>query len=507
MDDTHRFYWTLLRVVLAGMCFLPALQVQAIPGQGAGILQNGPGAFGGYTLYHPLGSKTTYLIDMEGRVVNQWVGRYEGHTVELLENGHLLRLGSLAQKHPIFAKGGAAGSVQEFTWDGEVIWDFQYSGDDYLSHHDLTSLPNGNVLMIAYERKSKAEAIAAGRAEHLVGEQGLWPDHIIEVKPTGKTTGRIVWEWHVWDHLIQDVDSRRENYGVVADHPELINLNPGDWQEQMTPRERKNLESLGYIGPSKPNKKDMNPDWNHINAIAYHAEFDQIVLSVLGFNELWVIDHSTNRQEAAGHSGGRSGKGGDLLYRWGNPLSYSRGSKNDQTLFAQHDVHWIGPNLPGAGHLLIFNNGRGRSDGNYSSVDEIGPPVDAQGRYHLSAGKPFGPEAHLWTYAAAKKSDFFSMIVSGAQRLGNGNTLICSGTWGLIFEVTPAGEIVWKYRNPLRGKPGPRQDRRHMVFQAQRYAPDYPGLAGQDLTPGKTIEESIAPNSADASPAHGQSFR
>ena len=266
--------------------------------KGTGILQNDLGAFQGYTLYHPLGSKTTYLIDMGGRVVNQWVGRYEGHTVELLENGHLLRLGLLEKEHPIFAIGGAAGSLQEFTWDGQLVWDFRYSGDDYLSHHDLIRLPNGNVLMIAYERKSKAEAIAPGRAAHLVSEQGLWPDHIIEVNPTGKTTGRIVWEWHVWDHLIQGFDPRRENYGVVADHPELINLNPGDWQERLTPQERNKLESLGYIGTSKPKKKDINPDWNHINAIDYHAEFDQIMLCVLGFDELWVIDHSTSRQSA-----------------------------------------------------------------------------------------------------------------------------------------------------------------------------------------------------------------
>ena len=120
------------------------------------------------------------------------------------------------------------------------------------------------------------------------------PDHVIEVEPNGSSGGNIVWEWHVWAHLIQDYDPAKDNYGVVEDHPELIDIN------------------FMAISAGK--------DLNHINAIDYNEEFDQILLTSAGQDEIWVIDHSTTTEESAGHTGGTSGKGGDLLYRWGNPI-------------------------------------------------------------------------------------------------------------------------------------------------------------------------------------------
>jgi hypothetical protein len=99
----------------------------------------------------------------------------------------------------------------------------------------------------------------------------------------------------------------------------------------------------------------------------------------------------------------------------------------------------------------VFNNGNGRTGGNYSSVDELVLPVDAQGRYACQAGAMYGPDKPVWSYAAPKKNDFYSSYISGVQRLPNGNTLICSGANGTIFEVTPSKEMVWKYVNPLKG--------------------------------------------------------
>src|SRR5262249_43204261 len=152
--------------------------------------------------------------------------------------------------------------------------------------------------------------------------------------------------------------------------------------------------------------------------------------------------------EAASHRGGRGGKGGDLLYRWGNPRAYRAGTKTDQKLFSQHNAQWIPKGLSGAGNILLFNNGVGRPDGSYSSVDELVVPVDAQGRYPFKPGSACGPDRPIWSYTAPKKGDFFSSFISGAQRLANGNTLICSGANGTIFEVTPGKEVVWKYVNP-----------------------------------------------------------
>ncbi len=491
-----------------------------------GLILNKEGAFEGYTLFTPIFSTTTFLIDMNGKVVHSWESDYPpGQSVYLLENGHLLRTAAIGPRGPVqggrrgnrtFHGGGSGGRVQEFTWEGDLVWDFEYSSRDHLLHHDIERLPNGNILMIAWERKSAEEAMAAGRNPDTLGHEGLWPDHVIEVKPKGKEGGRIVWEWHVWDHLIQEHDSAKDNFGSVADHPELIDINPNDWKEIISPEEREKLAELGYLGSGGGrDSKRANPDWNHTNSIAYNARLDQIVLSVLGFNEIWVIDHSTTTKEAAGHRGGKSGRGGDLLYRWGNPKAYGAGTEADQRLFAQHDAHWIPRGLRGAGNILVFNNGRGRR-GRYSSVDEIAPPVDEKGRYLHIAGTKFSPAEPVWTYTAPNKSDFKSSHISGVQRLPNGNTLICSGETGTFFEITSENEVVWKYVNPVEGKPPERPDgfrpgggppgrrgaprrggpggpeSKNPVFKISRYGPDYAGLVGKDLTPGKSVEELVA---------------
>jgi hypothetical protein len=374
----------------------------------------------GHILFAPTESQTAYVIDNTGTVNHTWSSDYfPGEAVCWLGNGTILR----TIKTDFNGYGGSGGGVQKVLWNGTIVWDFRYDTNGNLSHHDIMPLPNGNVLMIAWETKTQAEAIAAGRNPSDVSSSGLMPDHIIEVKQTGPTSGDIVWEWHVWDHLIQDYDSSKTNYGVVADHPELVDINYGITLMSLT-------------------------DWLHTNSIDYNEKFDQIIISVNHFNEIWVIDHSTTTEEAAGHTGGNSGKGGDLLYRWGNPEAYRTGTTSDQKLFSQHDTSWIKPGCPGAGHILIFNNGFGRPGGRYSSVDELAPPVDDNGQYYLEPGSPYGPENLSWSYTATPPSTFYAYYLSGAKRLINGDTLICDGTAGRFFEVTPEKGTVWQYINP-----------------------------------------------------------
>lgn len=509
--------YRILLLFLATCLFVPVIVAGGEESKDTGLILNEPGAFEGYTLFAPIYSTTTFLIDMEGRIVNKWESEFEpGQSVYLLENGNLLRTAHPGpQSNETFHGGGAGGRVEEFTWDGELAWTFSYSSEEHLLHHDIAVLPSGNILMLAWERKSPAEAVAAGRNPEMLGSKGLWPDHVIEVEPAGSTAGNIVWEWHVWDHLIQDFDDDKAGFGVVADHPELIDINPVDWTVRLSRETRAKLEALGYLGSTRGRERPgANPDWNHINSIDYIEKLDQIVLSVLGFNEIWIIDHGTTTKEAAGHIGGRCGRGGDLLYRWGNPQVWETGIDSDQQLFAQHDAQWITDGLPGAGNLLVFNNGRGRKNGDYSSVDEIPLPVNAAGHYTRTSGAPFGPAAPAWTFTATPKTDFYSGHISGAQRLPNGNTLICSGENGTIFEVTEDGREVWRYVNPVMGRArpvsgGPGQGRTgvaglsNCVFRACRYGPDYPGLAGKELTGGRTIEEllTVMPRSAASNQA------
>jgi hypothetical protein len=400
-------------------------------------------AFEGYTLFSPVVSLNTYLINNSGNIVHQWKSNFKpALSVYLLENSNLLRT-AFPGFSPRFFGGGIGGRVEIIDWDGNIIWYFMYSTDKYCLHHDVELLPNGNILMIAWEHKSAIQAIEMGRNPNTMPWGELWPDHIIEVEPNGSSGGDIVWEWHAWDHLIQDFDPSKNNYGIVEDHPELIDINYGG---------------------------GIFPDWMHSNSIDYNEDLDQILISVHNFDEVWVIDHSTTTEEASGHTGGNSGKGGDLLYRWGNPEAFQMGDESDKMLFKQHDAGWIEPGNPGEGNILIFNNGFGRYGVDYSSVDEIIPPVDSYGNYEYHPGNSYGPEKPIWSYHAENPTDFFSINLAGAQRLPNGNTLICSGTQGNFFEVTHEKEKIWEYLNQY-----PNLIDNH-VFKVNRYSPDYPGL-------------------------------
>lgn len=477
--------------VVATLASMALCNLAGAQATNTGLIRHDAGAFQGYTLFAPLSSTKTYLIDMAGRVVHTWTSDTPpGQAACLLDNGHLLR----CARDPAvrsFHGGGLGGRIQELDWDSRLVWEFVYADDQHCQHHDIKPLPGGSVLVIAWEKKTEAEAIAAGRDPELAASGELWPDHLIEVQPQGQRGGKIVWQWHVWDHLVQDRDKTKANYGVVADHPELIDVNFQAFAVRMPPPEEQRLRSLGYVGgPPGPGPGDGAADWNHTNSIDYNPQLDQIVLSVLGFNEIWVIDHSTTTQEAAGHTGGKCGKGGDLLYRWGNPQTYGAGTAADQQLFAQHDAQWIPRGSPGAGDLLIFNNGRGRPEGDYSSVVEIVPPCDDAGRYARRMEEAFGPARPAWIYTSRNKADFFAGHISGAQRLPNGNTLICSGEQGRVFEVSAGGKTVWEYMNPYTERSGP--ERGFGLFGGGRG-----GRWFRDGTPGEGSREG-SPASGDA---------
>jgi hypothetical protein len=308
-------------------------------------------------------------------------------------------------------------------------------------------MPNGHVLIIAYEEFTVAEALQAGRAAEDIHPDGLWADYIVEVDPA---TDDIVWEWHVWDHLVQDNDPLVDNFGVVVDHPELIDVS--------------------YRQPTN------NPRlfWTHTNSIAYNEQLDQILLSPRTFSEIWVIDHSTTPEEAAGHAGGSAGRGGDLLYRWGNPATHDAGDDSNRELYFQHNPRWIGPDAPGAGNILVFDNGD-EVLRPYSRLVEIEPPLQPDGTYAY-AGGAYGPDHLTWVWEDPQ--NFFAPNTSSAIRLVDGRTLVCSGPQGELFEVEVDDMLGWDYTIGFA------------TFRAERYEADYPawdGLSPEDLEPGGAV--------------------
>ncbi|MFZ4522290.1 MAG: aryl-sulfate sulfotransferase [Bacteroidales bacterium] len=433
-------------------------------------------AYKGYTLFAPKHNTMTYLINNEGRKVHEWTGSgyAPGQSVYLLENGDILR--TCMVQGGLGSGGGEGGRLEEYDWNSNLVWQFDYSTSNYTQHHDVKRLPNGNIIMLVVEKKTLSEVLAAGfnpnNFQPEIQQKGyMLPDCIIEIHPTFPVGGTVVWEWHVWDHLIQDYDQTKSNYGVVNAHPELID----------TDGDHRNLPLF----------------WNHMNCIDYNPALNQIAMSVRGNSEVWIVDHSTTTAQSAGHAGGVHGRGGDLLYRWGNPLTYGAGTVANQKYLEQHDVEWIKPDCPGAGNLLCFNNGVNR---NYSSIDEFTPPVDVNGNYPLVTGTAWAPANLTWTYVATPPESLFAHDISGAQRLQNGNTLIDDGPLGTFTEVTPSGQIVWKYINPVDNTgplwqgdsiphdPTHPEETLNSVFRVYRYAPDYAAFTGRDLTPGSYIE-------------------
>ena len=377
------------------------------------MLVNEPESFEGYTLY---AKGEVRLLDHLGRLVRAWEAPKWANLAKLLDNGNLLLSGNI-----------------KIDPERNVVW--RYSR--LPQNHDLLTLPNGNVLSLSHVH---AEALALGANPDNVPCPLLRGPVVVEIRPIGPDDGEVVWRWSALDHLVQDFDPEKPNYGVVADHPELVDVNFHLLQAKCDIRGR--------------------ADWLHPNALAYNAELDQIMLTVRRFSEIWIIDHSTSIAEAAGHTGGNSGKGGDLLYRWGNPRAYQRGTVADQRLFGPHNAHWIPEGLPGAGNVLIFNNGNERG---YSSVDEVALPADGY-NYRLDEGAPYGPDKVVWRYAADPPHSFHAHQGSGAQRLPNGATLITDGPSHRIFEVSREGETIWEFAAPGE------------LYRAYRYGPNHPGI-------------------------------
>ncbi|MBU0765266.1 MAG: aryl-sulfate sulfotransferase [Bacteroidetes bacterium] len=390
------------------------------------ITCNAQETYGGYTLYNTINGYTTYLVDIDGNIAHSWscnVGC--AYVVYLMENGHLMRAGKYSGNQ--LNSAAISGMVQEIDWDGNVVWQYVYSTSTYCTHHDIEPMPNGNVLLVAYEVRSSAEALHAGSSSS--GE--VWSERIVEVEPSGTNGGNIVWEWHLWDHLVQDHDPSKDNYGVVADHPELLNIN--------------------FTG----SKQKWGDDWIHANGVDYNPDLDQVVFSSHNLSEIYVIDHSTTTAEAAGHAGGNSGKGGDFLYRWGNPQAYDAGGSGDQVLDVTHDAHWVHAQCSFEGYLMTFNN----QGCNGSCVNVIEPPYDGY-NYSITPGAAYEPATSTWTHDCLSNANG----QSGAHFLDNGNLFVSLNS-GYLYEVTSDGTQVWSFNTGGN------------IGKAFRYGPCYPGVS------------------------------
>jgi hypothetical protein len=362
--------------------------------------------WGLYTLYSVTGSNKAFLIDTNNNVYKTWTmaaNRKTSFSSYLIPGDTLIR--TVDYPGNVIVNGTISGEVQKVDWNNNVVWDFIYSTDSTVLHHDIQPLPNGNVLMIAMDVKTAYQGIQSGASYSIL----RYTDKIIEVHQTGPTTGTIVWEWKLWDHLCQDYAPAKNNYvPSISQNPQLININ--------------------YNNES---------DFFHMNGIDYNAALDQIAFSSYTFSEIFVIDHSTTTAEAAGHTGGNSGHGGDIIYRWGNPAAYETNGPVDFKV--AHDAHWVSsddayyPN-----YLCGFNNNGG--SGGYSCVDIFYPPYDGY-NYSKNQGQAYAPATYAWRYTSSCQNP----NEGSAQQLPNGNTLLSLTVCTSITEVDHNGTTLWTF--------------------------------------------------------------
>ncbi|MBX7180526.1 MAG: aryl-sulfate sulfotransferase [Bacteroidia bacterium] len=424
-----------------------------------GLIQNDPGSFqDGYFIFSPVASHKTYLVDHCGSVGKSWdIPNNPGLSGYLGQDGFLYVTGSLTNTN--FVAGGRGGVIHKQDWNGNVLWSYTISDSLQCQHHDILPLENGNILLFAWDLKTKPQAMARGRNPSQCA-QTLFSEKIMEIQPVGTNEANIVWEWKLWDHLIQDFDNTKPNFGVVADNPHLVDIN---------------FKAFA-----------SNSDWIHLNSIDYNPVLNQIMVSVHAFNEIWIIDKSTTTEEAAGHVGGNSGKGGDLLYRWGNPASYGHGTSS--VFYGQHNAHWIKPGLPFENQIMVFNNGLGHPGTPFSTVEIINPPVLG---YNYDQTLPYLPANQSWVYNRNNEKNWYSINVGSAQMLPNGHVFVTDGAAGRFFEIDTLGNQYWAYVNPDAKIGILEQDSTptlNQLFSSILYPSDFPGFAGHALVSQGIIE-------------------
>lgn len=387
-------------------------------------------AEGCYVLYDG-GDHFAVLIDGNGEEVHIW--DYSGAPPELIDpaliggaRGHIF-----AQKeHSRFANE----TLLELDWDGNVVWEWGTAapGGKARQHHDQARLSNGNTLVLAQRERPVPEL--DGQLRH--------NDTIYEVSPEGE----LVWEWYSGDHLAA--------LGFTGERLAALS----------TPAMRGAGGSGALLGFNS-----MDPLGPNHRFAAGDARFhpDNVMVGTRGAGFVAIIERAT----------------GDIVWNLGPDLP----AANDLTkrnfkgelprpvdcLGGQHDAHLIAEGLPGAGNVLLFDN-QGAT-----GLPPIYMPVQFGSRV-----LEIDPKTNeiVWQYDGSAQGSpiwsFFSSFLSSARRLRGGNTLICEGAYGRIFQVTPEGEIVWEFINPRdrdnTGLPGDANTAfNNQVYRAQPVPADW----------------------------------
>jgi hypothetical protein len=375
----------------------------------------------GYTVLSPLGTQAAIVIDMNGHIVKQW-------------DGYINSAGGPARVFPGGVVVGAAGAnpprqesleLVERDFNGNVLWRFDHNEQIQMrdgqtketktiwalrQHHDWQRedfpagyyspgvsprVDGGNTLILTHTNHVQPKVAATAMLED---------DRIIEVSWEGK----IVWEWVASDHVDEfhfDKDAR----GVIA-------------------------------SASGSNAARGSFDWMHINSATYVGPNHWFDEGDKRFAPNNVIISSRESSFVAVIA-----RDGSVVWQMGPDFSASPELRAIRQIIGQHHAHFIPKGLPGAGDLLVFDNGGPSGYGKPSPIALNGQGIYARPTSRVLEIDPVSLKL-IWSYTSPT---FFATNISGAQRLPNGNTLVTEGPGGRLFEVTQDGAIVWEYVFPI----------------------------------------------------------
>lgn len=408
-------------------------------------------AWNGYTVLSPLGGNTAIVIDMNGNVVKRWedYNSSAGGPVRILPGGVV-----------IGAAGANAGKQESLAlvardFEGKELWRFdrneQITGRGgettwaLRQHHDwqredfpagyyspgvTPSLPpNGTTKTLVLTHTTHTRPAVAG-------ETILEDDRIVELAPDGKVT----WEWIAGDHI---EDLRFDNDARAA-----IRGGGGrgafDWFH---------INSATYLGPNR---------WYDEGDRRFAPE--NVAISSRSASIVAIV-----------------ARDGRIVWQIGPDYSATPEMRAIGQVIGQHHAHLIPKGLPGAGNLLVFDNGGAAGYGRPSATALKGQNIHVRPASRVLEIDPVALKL-VWSYTSPT---FFATNISGAQRLANGNTLVTEGPGGRLFEVDKDGAIVWEYVYPVFG--GGKGRVTNSVYRSYRvpyeWIPQIPRPAERAVTP------------------------
>lgn len=416
-ENAMKIFHVLLEIVTLTALPLTAYAMPTIYPTGVTVY-NPQKCYNGYTLIGPSwwnSGHSTYLVDMNGNVMKEWP-QLMGHSAKMLPNGMVQ--GEYGKRK--------AAHLAVVDWEGNIVrqyaklpmsHDAQLEGSSVGYYYpDAAPDPHGRMLLNSQSGIVENSPLPVN-----------WPvegNTLYEID----ADDNIVWQWEISQHF-DELGLNAAALAAVAHYDKYDAFRTDgttrkgvDWAH---------INAASYVGKNK---------WFDADPVKYSAfNPENILWSSRNISMIAIIDKET----------------GKIVWKLGPDYSSTKSLRKMGPIIGPHGSHIIPEGLPGAGNLLVYDNGgfAGYGAPDQDALDGVGVM-----KRHYSRVLEINPVTFevVWEYSAIKAkiatannpNIFFAPLQGSVQRLPNGNTLVCEAADGRVFEVTPDLELVWEYIDP-----------------------------------------------------------